>query len=60
MKLVTFTTEGNTRIGVVIDDKVIDLSSAATGLPNDMKNFLIGGDDAMAMANEAQGNNLRR
>ncbi len=56
MKLVTFTTEDNTRIGVVIDDKVIDLSLAAPGLPNDMKNFLIGGADAMAMANEAQGN----
>ena len=56
MKLVTFTTEGNTRIGVVIDDKVIDLSLTAPDLPTDMKNFLIGGADAMDMANEAQGN----
>ena len=46
MKLITFTTDNHTRIGSVLDDRVIDLSAAAPALPTDMKSFLAAGADA--------------
>ena len=53
MKLATFTTDGTTRIGVVVDDVVIDLSQAAPDLPTDMVAFLSSGPEAMAAAASA-------
>ena len=43
MKLATFTHGGSTRIGVVADDSMVDLSAAAPELPREMMAFLDGG-----------------
>ena len=56
MKLATFTHGRSTRIGVVVGELIIDLSQAAPDLPTNMIDFLAAGDDAMAMAREAQTN----
>ena len=40
MKLATFTHGGGTRIGVVVEDSIVDLAAAATDLPRDMIAFL--------------------
>lgn len=53
MKLATFTHGGATRIGKVVDDKIIDLSKADPSLPTDMISFLAAGDAAMAAAQKA-------
>lgn len=52
MKLATFTEGGSTRIGVVRDDGIVDLSVAAPDLPRDMV-ALISNDAAMANARAA-------
>lgn len=49
MKIATFTdASGATKIGVVVDDGLIDLSQVAPDLPGDLKSLLQAGDDAMA------------
>ena len=53
MKLCTFSHGGATRIGVVVDDAVVDLSAAAPNLPTEMTAFLAAGDDALAGARGA-------
>lgn len=53
MRLVTFTENNNTRIGLLKDSGVIDLSQAAPSLPTNMLAFLEGGDDAMQAAQDA-------
>ena len=50
MKLITFTESGNTRIGLLKDDGVVDLSVADPSLPTTMLAFIEAGDDAMAKA----------
>ena len=55
MKLATFTHDGRTRIGVVTDAGIIDLSTAAPDLPTDMRSFLAAGAAAMTTAREAGG-----
>lgn len=50
MKLVTFTHSMRTRIGVVVDDKVVDLSDSAPELPSTMLDFLEAGTVAMEQA----------
>jgi len=47
MKLVTFTSEGSTRVGVVREDTVIDLTAAAPALPTEMSALLAAGDAAL-------------
>ena len=49
MKLATFTTEDNTkpRVGIVIDDSILDLSQLS-GLPATMKAILADGEDSLA------------
>jgi len=59
MKLATFTHDGNTRIGVVVDDHVIDLAVAAPALPTEMKAFLCAGPAALATAGAAQTSKAR-
>ncbi|SUZ63590.1 uncharacterized protein METZ01_LOCUS16444 [marine metagenome] len=54
MKLATFTHGGDTRIGVVVGELVVDLSRAAPELPTNMRDFLVAGDEAMMVAREAQ------
>ena len=54
MKLCTFTHGQRTRIGVVVGELVIDLPAVVPKLPSDMIAFLQAGDEAMALAEEAQ------
>src|SRR2546430_16129619 len=53
MKLATFTHQGNTRIGVVVDDAVVDLAAAAPELPREMAALLAAGAGAMDRARAA-------
>jgi len=50
MKLVTFTHDGRTRVGLVRGDAVVDLAAAAPDLPRDMLAFLEAGPAAMEAA----------
>src|SRR5712692_4783608 len=60
MKLVTFSHGGATRIGVVVDDNVVDLSAAAPELPREMAAFLGEGNAAMERARKAAGQSGNR
>ena len=53
MKLVTFKHGGNTRLGLVRGDEIVDLSVAAPDLPTNMLSFLDAGPAAMAAAQAA-------
>ncbi len=53
MRLVTFTAEGETRIGLLKGEGVIDLSQEAPTLPKDMLSFLEGGEEMMGEAASA-------
>jgi len=55
MKLVTFTHAGSTRIGVVVEDGVVDLQKEAPDLPTDMLGFLEAGPRAMSRAHAVLG-----
>ncbi len=50
MKLVTFTEAGQTRIGLLKEHHIIDLSQIAPSLPTDMLSFLGLGDAALQVA----------
>ena len=55
MKLATFsdtpsTDSNDSRIGVVIDDQIADITTVDTQLPDTMTELLIAGDPAMARA----------
>jgi 2-keto-4-pentenoate hydratase/2-oxohepta-3-ene-1,7-dioic acid hydratase in catechol pathway len=47
MKLVTFTHQGSTRIGIVKDDAVADVCAASASLPRDLIALLSGGADTL-------------
>ena len=53
MKLATFTAGGATRIGIVVDEEIVDLTTHAPGLPTEMTTFLQRGNDALAAARRA-------
>ena len=53
MRLVTFTHKGNSRIGALVENTVIDLSVAAPELPTDMVAFLEAGIEALLLAKDA-------
>jgi 2-keto-4-pentenoate hydratase/2-oxohepta-3-ene-1,7-dioic acid hydratase in catechol pathway len=55
MKLMTFTHDGRTRIGLAREDQVVDLSLAAPDLPTEMLAFLEAGPAAMDAARAASG-----
>jgi len=55
MRLATFTHQGTTRIGVVVDDAIVDLAAAAPELPREMCAFLAAGPAALAAARAAVG-----
>jgi 2-keto-4-pentenoate hydratase/2-oxohepta-3-ene-1,7-dioic acid hydratase in catechol pathway len=50
MKLATFSHGGGTRIGVVVDDAIVDLSAAEPASPRDMIAFLTQGASALDRA----------
>jgi len=60
MKLITFSHGGATRIGVVVDDNVVDLSAAAPELPREMAAFLGEGSAATERARKAAGQSGNR
>ena len=53
MKLATFTHQGRTSIGVVVDESIVDLSAAAPELPREMVVFLGAGREALDIARKA-------
>ena len=53
MKLATFTHANATRLGVVMDDGIVDLTAAAPDLPREMKALLAAGKPALAAARAA-------
>ncbi|MDP6977633.1 MAG: fumarylacetoacetate hydrolase family protein [Myxococcota bacterium] len=53
MKLATFTSAQSTRIGVVVDDQIVDLVAVAPELPRDMVAFLEAGSAALDAAHAA-------
>ena len=53
MQLVTFTHAGATRIGVLDNAEVVDLSAAVPALPREMCAFLRAGSEALAAAHHA-------
>ncbi len=60
MKLCTFRSENEARIGVVTDDGVVDLSIAAPELPREMTALLAAGPAALSRAASAASNATRR
>jgi 2-keto-4-pentenoate hydratase/2-oxohepta-3-ene-1,7-dioic acid hydratase in catechol pathway len=60
MKLATFTEKGSTRIGVVIEDSIVDLAAAAPDLPREMIAFLSAGGSALDRARGAAKNSSNR
>jgi 2-keto-4-pentenoate hydratase/2-oxohepta-3-ene-1,7-dioic acid hydratase in catechol pathway len=60
MKLATFTHGGATRLGVVVEDSIVDLAAAVTELPREMIAFLIAGPRAIDRALGAVKNSAHR
>ncbi len=58
MKLVTFSHQGATRIGVVTGEEVVDLAAAAPDLPQEMSAFLAAGANALEQARSSSGPRL--
>ncbi len=59
MKIATFTHSASTRIGLVLDDSIVDLAAEAPELPRDMIAFLAEGAPAMERARRAAGGRRR-
>jgi 2-keto-4-pentenoate hydratase/2-oxohepta-3-ene-1,7-dioic acid hydratase in catechol pathway len=55
MRLCTFSHAGAVRLGLVLDDGVVDLAAAAPELPREMIDLLAAGDTALRHAAEAAG-----
>jgi len=53
MRLVSFSREGNHRIGCSVDGQIIDLSIAAPSLPTDLLSLIEMGPEGMKQADEA-------
>ncbi|HVN88830.1 MAG TPA: fumarylacetoacetate hydrolase family protein [Candidatus Binataceae bacterium] len=53
MKLATFTHQGSTRIGVVVNDAVADVCATSASLPRDMIALLSGGNAALDAVRKA-------
>jgi 2-keto-4-pentenoate hydratase/2-oxohepta-3-ene-1,7-dioic acid hydratase in catechol pathway len=60
MKLATFTHQGRTGIGVVTDESIVDLATAAPELPREMVAFLGAGREALEIARKAVAGNAGR
>jgi 2-keto-4-pentenoate hydratase/2-oxohepta-3-ene-1,7-dioic acid hydratase in catechol pathway len=63
MRLVTFTNDGSTRVGLLDGEQVVDLSAAAPGLPTEMCALLAAGEAALEAARgalAAKGSRLAR
>src|SRR5271168_5285998 len=60
MKIATFTHDGATRIGVVVEDSIVDLAAAVSELPREMIAFLAAGGRAIDRAAGAAKNSAHR
>jgi 2-keto-4-pentenoate hydratase/2-oxohepta-3-ene-1,7-dioic acid hydratase in catechol pathway len=60
MKLATFTQSGTTRLGVVVDEQIVDLAAAAPELPREMTALLAAGAPALAKVREVAGRAVAR
>jgi 2-keto-4-pentenoate hydratase/2-oxohepta-3-ene-1,7-dioic acid hydratase in catechol pathway len=60
LKLATFTHQSSTRIGVVADNAMIDLTAEAPELPREMAAFLAAGRDALERARKTADQSTRR
>jgi len=60
MRLATFTDRSGTRIGLVVEDQIVDLSRARPELPTDMVAFLTAGPEALDAARAALGGSSGR
>jgi len=60
MKLATFTHGGVTRIGVVVDESIVDLAAAAPELPRDMIALIGSGPRGIERAADAAKNSVSR
>ena len=60
MKLCTFATTDGHRLGVILDDGVVDLTDAAPGLPREMTALLAGGEATLRGAADAAARVRRR
>lgn len=58
MRLVTFTDNGTTRLGVMQGQNITDLSRAAPDLPREMNAFLRAGESAIEAAGNAEGDDF--
>jgi 2-keto-4-pentenoate hydratase/2-oxohepta-3-ene-1,7-dioic acid hydratase in catechol pathway len=56
MKLATFTYQGSTRIGVVVDQQVADVCATASEVPRDMVALLTAGPEALERVKRAVAN----
>ena len=54
MRLITFSHDGATRIGLLEEDEVVDLQAAVPDLPTEMVRFLEAGEPALEAARAAQ------
>ena len=59
MKLATFTHDGSTRVGIALDEDVVDLAAAAPYLPHDLLSLLEAGHEALEAAHGAVGSGPR-
>jgi 2-keto-4-pentenoate hydratase/2-oxohepta-3-ene-1,7-dioic acid hydratase in catechol pathway len=53
MRIARFTHRGSTRVGVVLEEEVVDLAAAAPELPHEMVPFLEAGSSGLEKAREA-------
>ncbi len=60
MRLATFTDRAGTRIGLVVDDEIVDLKRVRPELPTDMIAFLAAGPSALDAARTALGSSSGR
>ena len=60
MKLCTFSRAGALRVGVVVEDAIVDLSQAAPDLPRELVALLAAGKAALARAQTAAANARER
>lgn len=60
MKIGTFTANDSTRMGIIVDNSVVDLSRVAPKLPGDMKSFLMAGEAAWQAAQDAESHQTSR
>lgn len=60
MRFITFEHLGKRRVGVLLENEVVDLSAGDSSIPETMRNFLEGGETTLAAARRATENGKHR